>query len=310
MKYKLLISVLFALIFGVALLLPATVSAQGGVTVIFGHVTIDGAPAPAGTNVRVSRGATIVTTVQTGVAQGSAVNFYRADINATGDLENQTLTIQAIVNGNPSPASNPPSVVFKGNLALNVDVAAVSGPPATPTPVPTATPVPPPPGPAAITLSPTTGIVSTVRGANFTPNSTVVIAAGTTILATVTSSGIGTFTAAIVAPNQTVATQLSITATDGANRAAAAALTVPSVVGPAGPAGVNGAAGAAGAVGATGVPGGLPGAAGAVGAAGPAGAPGAAGSDTNVTFALIVGFVGVVIGVAALAMVMSARKRW
>ncbi|MBM4406202.1 MAG: hypothetical protein FJ039_08495, partial [Chloroflexi bacterium] len=211
------------------LALPATALAQGGVTVVTGNVTLDGAPAPAGTSVRISRGATVVITVQTGAASGSTSDFYRADITASGDLEGQVLTVQVVVNGVASPATGAPTFTFAGNRVFTVNVTVTSAPP-------------PPAAPAAITLTPSTGVVATVSGQNFTANSLVTVRAGTTTLAVETTNATGAFFAAIAAPSLTPGA-ITITATDAANRSAGAQLTVPNLTGPAGPAGAAGAAG-------------------------------------------------------------------
>jgi hypothetical protein len=301
------ISVLLALFFLLAV--PAGAFAQGGVTVVTGTVTVDGAAAPAGTTVRISRGATVVITVQTGSAPGSTADFYRADITASGDLEGQVMTVQAVINGVASPAAGAPTFTFAGNRVFTVSVAATSAPP-------------PPAAPAAITLTPSTGVVATVSGQNFTANSQVTVRAGTTTLAVTTASGAGAFFAAIAAPSLTPG-QVTITATDAANRSASAQLTVPNLTGPAGaagpagpqgpagPAGLGGAQGSAGAAGAKGDKGdtGAIGPAGPAGAMGPAGPAGADGSDSNATVALIVGIVGIAAGLGALGMALGAKKK-
>ncbi len=313
MKYVTGIRLSFILALLLILALPSIALAQGGVTVVTGSVTLDGAAAPAGTNVRISRGATVVATVQTGAAAGSAANFYRADITASGDLEGQVLTVQVVVNGVAAPATGAPSFTFAGNRVFTVDVTATSAPP-------------PPAAPAAITLTPSTGVVSTVSGTNFTANSVVTVRAGNVTLAMETANGAGAFFAAIAAPALTPG-QVTITATDAASRTASAALTVPSLTGPAGaagaagPAGANGAAGALGPAGIAGPQGaqgakgdkgdiGALGPAGAAGPVGPQGPAGEDGSESNATVALIVGIVGIAAGLAALGMSLGGKKRW
>ena len=303
MKYITGVRLSFVLALLFILALPAVALAQGGVTVVTGNVTLDGAAAPAGTTVRISRGAIVVATVQTGAAPGSNPNFYRADITASGDLEGQVLTVQVVVNGVASPATGAPTFTFAGNRVFPVDVTATSAPPA-------------PVLPAAITLTPSTGVVATVSGQNFTANSVVTVRTGTTTLAMETANGAGAFFAAIAAPSLTPGA-ITITATDAASRTASAQLTVPNLTGPAGPAGAAGAAGPAGAagVGAQGPQGakgdtGALGPAGAAGPVGPQGPAGEDGSESNANVALIVGIVGIAAGLAALGMSLGGKKRW
>ena len=123
----------------IVLSLPAAL-AQGGVTVVTGSVTIDGAAAPAGTTVEAVFNNGVIGTTTTGLP-GFQPNQYRIDIQASGNLENQVVTLRVPGQTTPTPAT----FTFSGNRLFQVNVAAVRAAVPTATPVPpTATPVPPP----------------------------------------------------------------------------------------------------------------------------------------------------------------------
>ncbi|MCH8195785.1 MAG: hypothetical protein IIB12_06885, partial [Chloroflexi bacterium] len=100
-------------------LLATTVSAQGGVTVFFGDVTIDGAAAPAGTQVEiVLPDGTVIGTSTTG-AGGLAPDQYRVDIQANASFIGQTVSIR-VVGSDPGSAA---TATFASNRAISRDIA-------------------------------------------------------------------------------------------------------------------------------------------------------------------------------------------
>lgn len=120
----LLAMVLAASLFG------AVASAQG-VTVITGTVTRDGAAAPAGTTVQVTKAdGTVLGTSTTG-GGGLAANQYRLDLQSDPSLNGQTIRIN-VVGSNPVPAA---TAVYASNSVLGVNLTVTSAP-AVPTPVP------------------------------------------------------------------------------------------------------------------------------------------------------------------------------
>ncbi len=105
-----------------------------GVTVITGTVTIDGEPAPEGTTVQATLvDGTIIGTVKTG-ASGLNADQYRIDVQASSSLQEQTIVVTAVLEGQTSPAVGPPKAIFLANRVVNVDVAAQAPPPPTPVP--------------------------------------------------------------------------------------------------------------------------------------------------------------------------------
>lgn len=136
-QLRLIVPLLAALI--MVAILPGLVAAQGA-TVITGFVTINGAPAPAGTTVTVALASapnTVLGTGTTGV-NGLAANQYRVDISVTDNsLEGKPIRISA--------ASVFATATFETNHRLDVNLSQAV-PTATPVP-PTATPVPPTPTP-------------------------------------------------------------------------------------------------------------------------------------------------------------------
>lgn len=153
-----LVAACVALLLGIGLF-GAVASAQG-VTVFTGRVTISGAAAPAGTTVNISiQGGAVIGTGKTGdPALGLAADQYRIDIQATPQLEGQTVVVEAAGKTHPTPAV----ATFRANRLFTLNVAATTAPSATatapaasptatsvpptatPTPPPTATPTPPP----------------------------------------------------------------------------------------------------------------------------------------------------------------------
>ena len=140
-------------------LLPQVVAAQGGIAVFTGRVTIDGAPAPAGTVVRLalqSSGAELglgrtgnggldpdqyrIDVQQSAVAPGAVVEFSLVD-PATGAVR---------------PTLERPTAVNRANFVITTDLNFTLGA-VTPTPRPaaTATPVPTPTPTAVPTATPT-----------------------------------------------------------------------------------------------------------------------------------------------------------
>lgn len=123
-------------------------SAQQGVTVITGFVTVDGVPASQGTPVEVKLdNGTVIGKTTTGSIVGMAANQYRMDIQSESSFANQNVTV-----GVPGRAGGS-TVTFQANRLLQVNVAVST---ATATPVPTATPLP-----TATSLPPTSTPVPT-----------------------------------------------------------------------------------------------------------------------------------------------------
>ncbi|MCH7553624.1 MAG: hypothetical protein IIC82_06480 [Chloroflexi bacterium] len=129
-------------------------SAQQGVTVITGFVTVDGVPASQGTPVEVKLdNGTVIGKTTTGSIVGMAANQYRMDIQSESSFANQNVTV-----GVPGRAGGS-TVTFQANRLLQVNVAVST---ATATPVPTATPLPTAtPVPTATSLPPTSTPVPT-----------------------------------------------------------------------------------------------------------------------------------------------------
>ncbi len=119
-----------AMALAVATLLAAAPAASAqGVTVITGAVTIDGAPAPAGTLVRISLAdGTEIASATTGT-NGLMAHQYRADLEANSAWEGRTIVVQALVDGALSPSTGPPTATFAANRVLSVDIAASTRPP-------------------------------------------------------------------------------------------------------------------------------------------------------------------------------------
>jgi len=152
-----------------------------------------------------------------------------------------------------------------------------------------------------ITLSPSTGLVTTVVGEGFTAADTITISWGTTAIPTipqiVSVSSSGTFTA-IVSAQTATAGDYTITAADQHDNTATATFTVPDMKG------ATGATGAAGPKGDTG-------ATGATGATGPSGAPGEVttqSSDIPLT-ALALAVVALIIGLIAAFIAFTLRRK-
>lgn len=162
---------------------------------------------------------------------------------------------------------------------------------------------------AALSLTPTTGLVSTASGTGFVPGSTLRLTWGDALLGVAAVDPSGGFTAVVGAPS-VGAGDYVITATGEAGETAVATLTVPDLTGPVGgpgpkgetgPAGRSGGAGPAGPKGNQGLRGvegpmpeaGPPGRAGPAGSAGPQGltgtigAAGAKGDAGSLVFGII-----------------------
>ncbi len=160
------------------LLLGSQGAAQGGVTVLTGTVTIDGAPAPQFTVVQAALAdGTIVGTSATGLS-GLSAGQYRIDVQASPAMDGQQVTF-SVQGATVSPAV---TAILRPNRVIPVDIAAMTGAPvatATPqptvTPGPTATPRPTAPQGAAQGVTVLTGTV-TIDGAQ-APQLTVVQAA-------------------------------------------------------------------------------------------------------------------------------------
>ncbi len=133
----------------IVLSLPVAL-AQGGVTVVTGSVTIDGAAAPAATTVEAVFNNGVIGTTTTGQA-GFQPNQFRIDIQASANLEGQVVTLRVPSQTTPTPAT----FTFAANRVFQVNIAAVRAAPPTATPVPpTATPVPPTATPVPPTATP------------------------------------------------------------------------------------------------------------------------------------------------------------
>ena len=145
-------------------------SAQQGVTVITGFVTVDGVPASQGTPVEVKLdNGTVIGKTTTGSIVGMAANQYRMDIQSESSFANQNVTV-----GVPGRAGGS-TVTFQANRLLQVNVAVST---ATATPVPTATPLP-----TATSLPPTSTPVPTAipPTATTAPTNTPAIVASPTV---------------------------------------------------------------------------------------------------------------------------------
>ena len=132
---KLWVGLLVVTTFLGLLLLGSQGSAQGGVTVLTGTVTIDGAPAPQSTVVQAALAdGTIVGTSATGLS-GLSADQYRIDVQASSAVEGQQVTF-SVQGATVSPAV---TAIFRVNRVIWVDIAASTG-----APVPTATAMPRP----------------------------------------------------------------------------------------------------------------------------------------------------------------------
>jgi len=164
-----------------------------------------------------------------------------------------------------------------------------------------------------ITLSPSTGLVTTIVGTGFTAADTITISWGTTAIPTVPQtvsvSSSGTFTA-IVSAQTATADDYTITAADQHENTATATFTVPDMKGAKGDTGAPGASGSTGTQGPKGDTG-EPGATGAQGPAGPSGAPGEVttqSSDIPLT-ALALAVVALIIGLIAAFIAFTLRRK-
>ena len=131
---------------GAALAAPLGQGAPDGATVVYGTVTMDGAPAPAGTQVSVLIDGLSVGTAKTG-ENSQPSSGYRIDIQAYSSFSNKTATV-LVAGTNPASA---PTFSFQLSTAKKVDLAVS-------TQVPTPTPIPPtavPPTPVLPTPTPT-----------------------------------------------------------------------------------------------------------------------------------------------------------
>ena len=126
--------------------LTSVATAQQGVTIFTGTVSIDGAPAPSGTSVIISlEDGTQIAATTTGQA-GLNSNQYRFDLQVDPALNGRVVVISV-----PNTAQ-PATATFVANRVIVVNVNA-STPVATATPVPTATPAPTPtPRPTATSV--------------------------------------------------------------------------------------------------------------------------------------------------------------
>ena len=140
-------------------LLPTLVSAQGGIAVFTGRVTIDGAPAPAGTVVRL--------TLQSSGAQlglgrtgngGLAPDQYRIDVQQSEVAPGAVVEFALVdpATGAVRPTLERPTATNRANFVITTNLSFTLGA-ATPTPRPvaTATPVPTPTPTAVPTATPT-----------------------------------------------------------------------------------------------------------------------------------------------------------
>ncbi len=164
----------------------------------------------------------------------------------------------------------------------------------------------------AITLSPSSGLVTTVVGTSFEPNSAVTILSNDTTVPTVpntiTTDENGNFTA-IISFSSTKATYI-ITAIDEYNNTASATFRVPDYTGATGATGATGQTGSTGATGATGEKG-ETGEKGDTGATGPTASPSPAdtsGSTNSSLVPLAIGVVALILAVVAILAVVLRRK--
>ena len=148
LRWIALLVVLLALVaLGIA---PALVSAQGGVAVFTGRITIDDAPAPAGTVVQLtlqSSGERLGLS-HTG-SGGLAPNQYRIDVQASavgGPGAIVELSLIDGATGDVRPTAEKPTAMYRANFVITTNLSFTLSAPATPTataaPTPTATPVP------------------------------------------------------------------------------------------------------------------------------------------------------------------------
>ena len=102
-------------------------------------------------------------------------------------------------------------------------------------PVPVFTPAPTAsaPNPTTLSLIPETGLVTTVNGEGFAPNSLVTLTSGGMTLGTAPTDGTGAFRLVIAAPSS-VAGEYEVTSTDEAGTSRNVTLTVPDLTGPKG----------------------------------------------------------------------------
>ena len=136
---------------GVALAAPLDQALPDGVTVVYGTVTVDGAPARAGTQVSVLIDGQSVGTAKTG-ENSQPSNGYRINMQGYNSYSNKTVTV-LVAGTNPA---NAPTFPFQLNRAEKVDLA-VSTQAATATPLPP-TPTPLPPTPTPVPTAPSTAV--------------------------------------------------------------------------------------------------------------------------------------------------------
>jgi MG2 domain./Collagen triple helix repeat (20 copies). len=172
-----------------------------------------------------------------------------------------------------------------------------------------------------ITLSPDTGIATMISGQGFTPSDTITITwAGITMVTnpmTISANSAGSFTASVVALNQTTPGAYTVKAIDQHGLNATATFTVPNLQGPAGAKGDQGATGQAGTNGSNGSNGsngadGTQGPVGPSGAPGPSGVPGDAGisQDSNMPLtAIAIAVVALIIGLVAAFLAVTLRRK-
>lgn len=271
----------------------ASIYAPGATMTISGTLTADGNPV-----------ANALVTVKVNDPQGNNAYTIVPSTNAQGVY---TTSFQSIL-GTAQPTG---TYTIVATATVNGVQAATATKTYTVTSAVTAVPT--------ITLSPNTGLMTTISGTGFTPSDTIAITWGTitmvTVPQTISASPSGTFTATVVALNQTVAGPYLIKAVDQHSYSANATFTVPNLQGATGAIGATGATGATGASGAAGAQGqkgdtGATGATGNTGPAGPSGAPGAitGGSDMPIT-ALALAVVALLVGLVAAFLAVTLRRK-
>jgi hypothetical protein len=167
-----------------------------------------------------------------------------------------------------------------------------------------------------ITLSPNTGLATTIVGEGFTAADTITITWGTTTMVTnpltVSVSSSGSFVAQVTALNQTIPDAYVVKAVDQHGNSANATFTVPSIQGAPGQKGDTGTPGTPGTNGSNG----SNGADGATGPVGPSGAPGQKGDAGDVTntsdiplTALALAVVALIVGLVAAFIAFTLRRK-
>ena len=143
----------------VVILLPQVASAQGGIAVFTGRVTIDGAPAPAGTVVQLALQSSgeRLGLGRTGNA-GLDSDQYRIDVQQSAVAPGAIVEFSLIdpATGAVRPTLEKPTAMNRANFVITTDLSFTLGAETpTPRPVATATPVPTPTPTAVPTATPT-----------------------------------------------------------------------------------------------------------------------------------------------------------